>query len=65
MCKERLADGKNKDLKEIAEMILEIKREILKIMQPFVDLKYAQTLDLKPRQTTVEGGEKLCLIKKV
>lgn len=58
LCKERLADDRNKNLKEIAEIILETKKEILKILEPFVNLKSAQTTDLKSRQTTVEGGEK-------
>jgi hypothetical protein len=39
LCRKRLANGKNKSLREIAEIILKTKEEILKIMEPFVRLK--------------------------
>jgi hypothetical protein len=38
LCKKRLANGKNKSLKEIAEIILKTREEILKIMEPFTKL---------------------------
>lgn len=38
-CKKKLTDGRKKSLKEIAEIILETKKEILEIMKPFVELK--------------------------
>ena len=38
LCRERLADGKNKELKEVAKIILDIKEEMLKVMAPFVEL---------------------------
>jgi hypothetical protein len=39
LCRKRLADGKNKSLKEIAAIILKTREEILKIMEPFVRLR--------------------------
>jgi hypothetical protein len=34
LCRKRLADGKNKNLKKVAEIILKIREEILKMMEP-------------------------------
>lgn len=65
LCKEQLANGKDKSLKEIAKIILEIKEEILKIMEPFVDLRSGQTPDLKARQATAKSGKKPHFTKKV
>jgi hypothetical protein len=39
LCRKRLADGRNKSLKEVAEIILKTREEILKIMEPFVKLR--------------------------
>ena len=39
LCKKRLADNENKTLNEVRNTILETKREILEIMEPFVDVK--------------------------
>jgi hypothetical protein len=39
LCKKRLANGRNKSLKEIAEIILKTREEILKIMEPFAKLR--------------------------
>jgi len=38
LCREKLADGRNKELKEVAQIILDAKKEILEIMAPFVEL---------------------------
>lgn len=38
LCKERLADGRNKELKEVAQIILDAKKEMLEILTPFVEL---------------------------
>jgi len=38
LCKEKLADGKDKILKEIVQIILGTKKEILEIMKPFEEL---------------------------
>jgi len=37
--KKRLADNENKTLKEVRDIILKTKKEILEIMEPFVDVK--------------------------
>jgi hypothetical protein len=39
LCKKRLANGRNKSLKEITEIILKTREEILKIMEPFTKLR--------------------------
>jgi hypothetical protein len=39
LCRKRLANGRNKSLKEIAEIILKTREEIMKIMKPFVRLR--------------------------
>jgi hypothetical protein len=39
LCRKKLANGKNKNLKEVAEIILKTREEILKIMEPFVRLR--------------------------
>jgi hypothetical protein len=38
LCKERLTTGNEKDMKEVAKICLDTKKEILKIMSPFEDL---------------------------
>jgi len=38
LCREKLADGRNKELKEVAQIILATKKEILEILAPFVEL---------------------------
>jgi L-lactate utilization protein LutB len=39
LCKKNVADGKNKDIQDIAKIIWETKEQILEIMNPFVDVK--------------------------
>ena len=39
LCRNRLADGRDKDLKEVAQIIVMTKQEIKNIMQPFVELR--------------------------
>lgn len=53
LCRERLADGKKKTLKEVVEIIRATRQEIREIMQPFVNLGYA----IEGRQTPAEGGK--------
>ena len=53
LCRSRLADGQDKDLKEIAKIILMTKKEIMEIMRPFTELK----TDLKGRQEVAEVGK--------
>ena len=38
-CKTKLANGKNKTLRDIAEIILNTRKEILEIIAPFQELK--------------------------
>lgn len=39
LCKERLGDDKDKIIKEVAQIILDTKKEILEIMRPFEELE--------------------------
>jgi L-lactate utilization protein LutB len=39
LCKRKLADEKNKEIKNIATMIQETREEILEIMKPFIDIE--------------------------
>jgi hypothetical protein len=39
LCRKRVADGRNKSLKKVAEIILKTREEIMKIMKPFVRLR--------------------------
>lgn len=38
LCRTRLADGRDKGIKEIAEIIIATKKEIANIMRPFTEL---------------------------
>ena len=38
LCRARLADGRDKEIKEIAEVIIATKKEITNIMRPFTEL---------------------------
>lgn len=38
LCRTRLADGRDKGMKEVAEIIITTKKEIENIMRPFVEL---------------------------
>jgi hypothetical protein len=53
LCRSRLADGKDKGFKEIAEIIVMTKREIQTIMQPFVTLRD----ELRGRHVSAEVGK--------
>lgn len=39
LCRTRLADGRDKKIKEIAEIIIATKKDIIKIMRPFTELR--------------------------
>jgi len=39
LCKERLIVGEEKEIKDIAEIIWKTRKEILEIMEPFVEIK--------------------------
>ena len=38
LCRAHLADGRSKEIKEVAEIIIATKKEIIKIMRPFSEL---------------------------
>ncbi len=53
LCRSRLADGRDKSFREIAQIIVMTKQEIQTIMQPFVELGDK----IKGRHASAEGGK--------